>query len=109
MGSNEDLLLWVQTIGTRFGFATASTGPGGGGATCDPVRPSEVLSGASSSQYSTGEITDETAAEGQDFTSGTRENAESDDFDQAVVLLQEFARARPSFVLKEVEKARSQR
>ena len=33
----------------------------------------------------------------------------SDDFDQAVVLLQEFARARPSFVLKEVEKARSQR
>ena len=33
----------------------------------------------------------------------------SEDFDQAVALLQEFARARPSFVLKEVAKASSSR
>lgn len=80
-----DLQSWVQEIGSKFGFggsepepeATAEAG------VCEPVRPSEVISGSASSQYSYGDVTDETAAEGQSITSGVRENAETDDRDQA--------------------------
>ena len=55
------------------------------------------------------EITRAAALVAPHVRADVRKPFSNDDFDQAVALLQEFARTRPSFVLKEVEKARSNR
>ena len=55
------------------------------------------------------EITRAAALVAPHVRADVRKPFSSEDFDQAVVLLQEFARTRPAFVLKEVEKARSNR
>ena len=55
------------------------------------------------------EITRAAALVAPHVRADVRKPFSSDEFDQAVVLLQEFARARSSFVLKEVAKARSNR
>jgi hypothetical protein len=72
----------------------AATAPGGGtmtsgratapdrepaGGTGRPVPPSQVIAGASGVQTSTGELTNETAAEGADFGEGAQANAEEND------------------------------
>ncbi len=69
----------LQTL--RVKVAEYETKNGGG--VCEPVRPSEAIAGAASSQYSYGDVTDESAAEGQSIHSGVRENAENDDNDLA--------------------------
>ena len=53
------------------------------------------------------EILRAAALVGPHVRSDTRKPFSSEEFDQAVVLLQEFARTRPSFVVKEVQKIRS--
>ena len=71
--AGDELGTWLQRFGDTHGFAA--------GETCEPVRPPEVISGASGVQTSTGEVTYETMEEEQDFGFGTRENAATNDHD----------------------------
>lgn len=76
----SDLSKWISDVGAKHGFTSSSDGEA---EVCEPVRPSEVITGSASSQYSYGDVTDETAAEGQTIVEGTRENAQTDDNDDA--------------------------
>lgn len=82
MSDPSELRTWVRRVGARHGFGSPGTARSPQAQACEPVRPSEVIAGSASSQNSCGDITDETAAEGQEFTTGTRENAYTDDHDQ---------------------------
>jgi len=90
--SSASVLDWLGTMAEKYGFAgddevkaaksAPGNAPGGGGAaTCEAVRPSEMISGASGVQYSTGENTYEGMEEGGDFADKARENARDNDHD----------------------------
>ena len=70
-----DLISWLAGVGAKHGFLASTENTA---ATCEPTRPSEVISGSSSSQYSYGGNTNQSAKEGGDFGDKSRENAESD-------------------------------
>ena len=73
--SGKTLTDWVYDLATSYGFDSG---------TCEaPVRPPEMISGASGVQVSTGENTDQSAEEGGDFAEKSRENAEANDHSEA--------------------------
>jgi hypothetical protein len=73
---------WLTEMAAKYG-KTPEPIPENAVCSNEPVRPSEMISGSSGVQYSYGDNTNETAAEGQDFGTGSRENAEANDHNQA--------------------------
>ena len=72
----------ATTTGGRTGPSPAKPKPARGKPSADnpEVRPSEMISGASGVQYSTGENSEETAAQGTDFAIGSRLDARTSSF-----------------------------
>ena len=85
MGLTLDVSDWLDSVSKKIGGGAPAPAappepsapnmcPADGGQ--QPVRPSEVIAGASGVQVSTGETTYQTMDEGTDFAEGTRQNAE---------------------------------
>lgn len=79
--SDQSFLDWLgqaaQSLGVTAASADSST------QTCEPADSPEVVSGSSGVQYSYGENTGQTGAEGKDFGDGSRENAQENDHSKA--------------------------
>lgn len=88
MGLTLDVSNWLDSVSKKMGGGAPAPSPAPeptGPTMCPadgnqgPVRPSEVIAGASGVQLSTGETTYQTMNEGSDFAEGTRQNAEEND------------------------------
>ena len=78
---SKSILDWLGDAAESLGI----TAEGSETTTCEPTPADspEIVSGSSGTQYSYGENTGQTGAEGQDFGDGSRENAEENDHSQA--------------------------
>ena len=81
--SDQSFTDWLGGVAEQFGFTSSASAETSSSETgtevCEDVRPPEMVSGASGTQYSTGENTYQGMEEGGDFAEEARENAEEND------------------------------